>query len=66
MPRQMTRKTEAEIRQELIQSQELYTQSLACLDELALDSSFELESVEEAAGLRRSSYARYRQAMDEL
>jgi hypothetical protein len=65
-------KTESELWQELIQSQEAYAQSLARLDELALDVDtthgvlVERDLIEEAAELRRVAYAKYRQAMGEL
>jgi hypothetical protein len=61
-------KTESELWQELIQSQEAYAQALARLDELVLDSDTMQDRyvIEEAAERRRAAYAKYRQAMDEL
>jgi hypothetical protein len=56
--------------QALIESQEQYVRSLACLDEMALSSlqSTVLDEglIQKAGERRRATYARYREAMHQI
>jgi len=65
-------KTEADLWNALVQSQQDYAQSLASLDGLILDGTstkplpLEQGLIEEAAKVRQVAYTKYRQARDEL
>jgi hypothetical protein len=72
MPGLMSAKTETQLWQDLIQTQQDYARSLARLDALAIDvivrdpPYLDRRLVEEAAETRRAAYSKYRCAMDEL